>query len=322
MESLQAFSSPGKLKNFRYSAAEVMAHKKAIKALDDLDALREFIVAHGPSASWLSTAEAVLPAEHDWVDRMKASRQDIMDELKRAKLFELATMSKGIATRLQKLKEDYIIAYIGLHTKARLGVNDDKRKAELLNDPRLQILLKLGVIDLMPRQQFVDYQNRLAGLQSCFTLTEQNLNATPICPHCAFRPTVETAAINGRHLVDQLDTQLDSMVSTWTSTILTNLDDPIIQANMELLKTDDRKLVDAFIQSHQLPKPLDNNFVHALKEVLSGLVKVSVKIQDLHAALQVAGGPATPSQIKNRFDVYIDQLTKGKDPAKVRIVLE
>jgi len=68
--------------------------------------------------------------------------------------------------------------------------------------------------------------------------------------------------------------------------------------------------------------PLDSNFVHALKEVLSGLVKVTVKAQELQQALQVTDGPATPAEMKKRFEEYIDQLTKGKDPAKVRIVLE
>ena len=128
-ESLQAYSSPGKLKNFRYSAPEVLAHEKAVKALDELDALREFIMDHSPTASWLSTAEAVLPAEHDWVDRMKTSRQDVLDALKQADLTELASQSQAIGAKLQKLKKDYTVAYIGLHTKARLGVNDDKRKA-------------------------------------------------------------------------------------------------------------------------------------------------------------------------------------------------
>ena len=33
-------------------------------------------------------------------------------------------------------------------------------------------------------------------------------------------------------------------------------------------------------------------------------------------------GPATPAEMKKRFEEYIDQLTKGKDPAKVRIVME
>lgn len=71
---------------------------------------------------------------------MKATRQDILDILKQANLSALSEHSKGIGAKLQQLKKDYIVAYIGLHTKARLGVNDDKRKAAMLNDPRLQTL--------------------------------------------------------------------------------------------------------------------------------------------------------------------------------------
>lgn len=321
-ESLQAYSSPGKLKNFRYSAPEVMVHEKAVKALDDLDALRVFIMDHSPTASWLSTAEAVLPAEHDWVDRMKTTRKDILDAIIQANLSALSGQSQSIGAKLLQLKKEYTVIYIGLHTKARLGVNDDKRKAALLNDPRLQTLLKLAGIDLMPRQQLTDFQNRLAGLKSCFALTEKNLDSTPVCPHCGFRPSMDTITAAGSQLIDQMDTQLDAMVAGWTSTILGNLEDPITQANMDLLKIDDREPLEAFISLRELPVPLDSNFVHALKEVLSGLVKVTVKTKELHSALQVTGGPATPAEMKKRFEEYIDHLAKGKDPAKVRIVVE
>lgn len=322
LESLQAYTSPGKLKNFRYSMDEVKAHEKAVKALDDLDALREFVMDHSPTASWLSTAEGVLPPEHDWVDRMKTTRQDVLEMLKQTDLTELANQSQSIGAKLQQLKKDYIVVYIGLHTKARLGVNDDKRKAALMGDHRLQTLLKLAGIDLMPRQQLTDYQNRLAGLKSCFALTEQNLETTPACPHCGFRPSVETGTAQGAQMIDQMDNDLDAMVGNWTSMLLGNLEDPITQANMDLLKVDDREPLEAFIKSKELPVPLDTNFVHALKEVLSGLVKVSVKAQELQKALQIESGPATPAEIKKRFDDFIDQLTKGKDPAKVRIVME
>ena len=321
-ESLQAYSSPGKLKNFRYSASEVLSHEKAATVLDELDALRQFIMEHGQTALWLSSAETVLPADHDWVDCMKTIRQDVLDELKQADLTQLSTQSQAIGTKLSSLKKDYIVAYIGLHTKARLGVSDDKRKAGLLNDQRLQTLLKLAGIDLMPRQQLTDYQNRLAGLKSCFALTEQNLESSPVCPHCNFRPSVETVTAAGSQMIDQMDAQLDVMVAAWTSTILSNLEDPITQANMDLLKVDDREPLESFMKTKELPVPLDSNIVHALKEVLSGLVKVTIHAQELQQALQVTDGPATPSEMKKRFDEYIDQLTKGKDPAKVRLVLE
>jgi hypothetical protein len=50
-------------------------------------------------------------------------------------------------------------------------------------------------------------------------------------------------------------------------------------------------------------------------------IVVVVAEPTLHA-LQVTDGPATPVEMKKRFEEYIDQLTKGKDPAKVRIVME
>ncbi len=327
-ESLQAYSSPGKLKNFRYSVPEVLAYEKAVKALDELDALREFIMDHSPTASWLSTAEAVLPADHDWVDRMKTSRQDVLNALKQADLTELASQSQSIGAKLQKLKKDYTVAYIGLHTKARLGVNDDKRKAGLLNDQRLQTLLKLAGIDLMPRQQLTDYQNRLAGLKSCFALTEQNLDASPICPHCGFRPATEIGVsgfgslIAGSQQIDQMDEQLDRIIEQWTKTLLNNLEDPMTQANInELLHEDDKTVIQSFMESKELPEPIDGNFVQTLKTVLAGLQKVPVKKAEFIKIVSNLG-PSTPEELKRAICDYVDSLTRGKDINKVRIVLE
>jgi hypothetical protein len=52
------------------------------------------------------------------------------------------------------------------------------------------------------------------------------------------------------------------------------------------------------------------------------LVKVTIHSQELQNALRVTEGPATPAEMKKRFEEYIDLLTRGKDPAKVRIVME
>jgi hypothetical protein len=40
------------------------------------------------------------------------------------------------------------------------------------------------------------------------------------------------------------------------------------------------------------------------------------------APLLAGGSPATLAEIKKRFEEYLGDQTKGKDPAKVRIVLE
>jgi len=45
-------------------------------------------------------------------------------------------------------------------------------------------------------------------------------------------------------------------------------------------------------------------------------------VTKLREALLSGGSPATPSEMRKRFDEYLDGLTKGKEPGKVRILLE
>jgi len=52
------------------------------------------------------------------------------------------------------------------------------------------------------------------------------------------------------------------------------------------------------------------------------LLLVAVKIGHLRTALLAGGSPATPTEMKKRFEAYLDECTKGKEPGKVRIVLE
>lgn len=323
-ESLQAYSSPGKLKNFRYDKNEILGHEQTIRILDELDTLREFVMDHSSTASWLSTAETLLPEGHGWLGKMHSTREDILNSINQSDTGITLSTSQATGSRLLQLKKEYIQIYMDLHTRARLGVNDDKRKSAFMIDPRFQKLTKLAGIDLMPRQQLTDFQNRLAGLKSCFGLTGQILESNPVCPHCSFKPSMEsrTSTHLPSQMITDMDEQLDKLLKEWTATILHNLEDPITQTNIELLKSNDRKKLLAFIDSGALPAPLDSNFVHALKEVLSGLVKVAIKAGDLQNALQSESSPMKPAEIKRRFGIYIDQLTKGKDPEKVRLVLE
>ncbi|MFC1805399.1 DUF6079 family protein, partial [Planctomycetota bacterium] len=109
---------------------------------------------------------------------------------------------------------------------------------------------------------------------------------------------------------------------SWTKTLLTNLDDPTVQENFGLISPQKRKLVREFMDAGELPPKLTPAFLDALQEVLSNLTKIVVRIGDLREKLVPAGTPVTPAELKKRFDDYLDDLAKGKDPNKVRIVLE
>jgi hypothetical protein len=323
-ESLQAFSTTGKLKNLKYSAAEVQAHASAIQTLAAIDALRDFAADFGPIASWLTSAELVFSSDHPWVDQVQCIRKDLAATLQKVDALALREQGQTLSAKLIQLKRDYIIAYMSLHTKARLGVNDDKRKALLLKDPRLVAMQRLTIIDLLPRQQLSDFSNKLAGSKSCFNLTDLDLEKSPVCPHCGFKPSVDSVpgAVTGAKALEQMDLELDTKIQAWTTTLLSNLEDPITRKNFELIEQAELKAIQSFINAKELPEVIENNLVHALKNVLQGLIKVPVNVDNLKSALQAGGAPATPDEIKRRFADFVDQLTRGKEQAKVRIVLE
>lgn len=322
LESLQAYNTPGKLKNFRYDSSEVKGQSKGLQALKEIEYLQQLVTDLGSTASYLSTAEQVLPGGDGWIDKMKAVRDDVLGKIETPALRGAENFRQETTRKLVDLKKSYIRTYLSMHSKARLGVNDDKRKAQLITDERLQILKSLSTIELMHREQLVDYQNRLADLKSCFALSEHEIDASPVCPHCSYRPATESAQVSASVTLDGYDDELDKLVENWTQTLLSNLADPTTKGALSLLKPEERKLVESFIKKQVLPDDLDQEFIRALQVVLSGLTKVSVTIADLRNALLSGGSPATPAEMRKRFEEYLDRLIKGKEPGKVRIVLE
>jgi hypothetical protein len=91
-------------------------------------------------------------------------------------------------------------------------------------------------------------------------------------------------------------------------------------------------------------KPMATQLIHALsvhrlttgdiyatlgataEELRDGLCLFQPGIEELGGDpaddLLSGGSPATPAEMKKRFEDYLDELTKGKEPGKVRIVLE
>ncbi|MGB9825605.1 MAG: DUF6079 family protein, partial [Desulfofundulus sp.] len=154
-------------------------------------------------------------------------------------------------------------------------------------------------------------------------LTEQDLKGQPVCPHCQFIPARESVDVPASTRLAAMDEELDDLLEAWTSTLVDNLlEDPMVQQNLELLKPEAKAMVEEFLRQRRLPLNPGPDFIHAVRELLSGLTKVVVRTADLRAALLAGGSPATLTEIKKRFEDYLNELTRDRDPAKIRIVLE
>lgn len=320
VEGLSPYNTVGKLKNLRTGSDDIETQKKNLDVLVAVEQLLELISELGTTAAYLSQAEMILEQNHAWVKQAQTTRKNILEKLSQNRNTQHAAEFRQI---LAQLKKDYVIAYIAQHSKARLGVAEDKTKSALRKDDRLVAMRTLAGISLMPTSQLTGFEDKLDKLKSCASLIESELVASPYCPHCTFRPANEQGDwLPTANVLKHLDEELDRLLAGWQQTLLDNLDDPIIQANFDLLKPNAHERIKKFMASAELPEPVTPDFVSAIQEALSGLEKINISGDDIKNALLLGGSPATPDDLRKRFESFLNDRCKGKDSSKLRFVVE
>jgi len=319
-ESLAPYNTVGKLKNLRVGSDDISSQNKNLEVLQAVEGMLELVAELGTTASYLSQAEMVLTADHGWVVQAQEARKKVLEKLSGDRTSQHAEEHRQT---LATMKKDYISAYVGQHSKARLGGTEENTKSALRKDPRLIAMRALAGISLMPTSQLTTFEEKLDKLKSCASLLESDLSASPACPHCGFRPANEQGdLLPAANVLKQLDDELDRLTDGWRQTLLDNLDDPIIQENFDLLKPAARGIVNGFISSKALPDPVTPDFVAAVQEALSALEKINVSGEDIRQALLQGGSPTTPEDLRKRFESFLNDRCKGKDTTKLRFVVE
>jgi hypothetical protein len=321
-EDLSPYNSVGKLKNLRVTLEDIEAQKKHLEILAAVERMLDLVVELGSTAAYLSQAEMVLPAGHDWVKQAETARKAMQEKLSNDRTVEHAGEYRQT---LSQLKKEYINAYIASHTRARLGVSEEKSRNTLRSDPRLQGLRVLAGVEMMNVSQLTSFEDALNGLKSCSALDEPTLNTAAVCPHCHFRPSAEQLqlGIPAAKALHKLDDDLDQLVANWQQTLLENLEDPFTQESLGLLPEASKKLIMAFLASRALPNPITGEFANAVQMALVGLEKVVVNSDEIKQALLLGGSPASLKDMRERFEAFLKERCKGKeDPEKLRFIVE
>lgn len=323
LEGLQVLNTPGKLKTFTRSIAEIQGHAPALTDLVQVEKIQALAQSLTALTGYLTAAEAVMPPADPWRAQMKAVRETWQAKLIDSTARNAPDFQQKLNQALQQARDDYRTAYLALHQKARLSIQEDDRKKQLLKDPRLERLKKLTGVALFQHITLTELQNRLTTkVHTCFALVRDDLEAQPICPHCGFRPQEENLKVSAAMLLSQIDQQLDDFLASSTQSLLEGLDDPTARRSISLLPDAQKEAVEAFLAARQLPEKISNALVQGMQQALSGLVPIPVKPAELLAALRESGAPCTIEQIQSRFTAFVQQITGGKEPAKVRLVME
>ena len=90
---------------------------------------------------------------------------------------------------------------------------------------------------------------------------------------------------------------------------------------MKYLSSEQRGVINTFIQSKVLPDKVDVFFIEAVKALLNGFEAVEMSATELVDQLENLG-PCDPTTFRRKIDTYINSYIAGKDPEKLRLVLK
>lgn len=226
---------------------------------------------------------------------------------------------RELQSLLIPIKKEYINYYFDKHTKARLGPNDSKKKAKIMNSRTLANLKKLTEIKgIFQKNKLENLERQLSSLQVCYELTTSDLERNHICTKCKFTLSDDNPVVSGK--LDTIEDNLEKLLEEWTNTLLSTLDDPLIMANKSLLNKEQQNLIDKFMQERTLPDTVDTFFTSTFNTLFDRLDKVTIDIWELMSTIQNLG-PSTVYELKNKLSSFIDEKVQGKDLEKVRIII-
>jgi len=81
-------------------------------------------------------------------------------------------------------------------------------------------------------------------------------------------------------------------------------------------------MIEEFLSSKSLPDEVSGAFVETVQELLSGLYKIPVDMEELKRALFTDGSPMQPEELEERFQNFVKTKLGSKEQSKVRFVLE
>jgi hypothetical protein len=120
--------------------------------------------------------------------------------------------------------------------------------------------------------------------------------------------------------VKELKIGLNELLELWITTLKDTLDDPMVKKKFDLLDKNLQTLLSDF-KSGTVKIDKDNvlRIRNAIMDLHKGLEKVEVSIDGMKDTFNK---PLTPDEAIDAFRSYIDELSKGKERDKIRIILK
>lgn len=321
LEALRPFNSVGKLKNLRLTPAEISVHGPARRLQAELEEFARLVQDLQPLTAYLTTAQAVLPPEHPFRATVQAAQNTQLATLRDPQRRAAPGLRASLLGELTRLKQEYAATYVALHREARLSATQNDARKRLSEDSRLGQLRVLAHISLLPRAQLDAFQTELGRLTQCFGLSVDDLRDSPLCPRCGYRPIEEPTTEPVAAALFRLESELETLHTSWVQALRENLADPIATTSLELWEdATTRGSIRDVRDGGPLPDPLPAPWAIAVNTILSGLERLNLGRDNLLAA--IGSAPLTRDEFEARLKRFLDTQLQGRDARRVRLVVE
>jgi hypothetical protein len=318
LENVRARDSVGKMNKLDVGMEAIEA---ARSGLDELRWIEAALAARAHLASdvaYLREAAEVFGPEHPLSRDAQTYREEVLALFRT----EAPPDAKAVAAARAAgadLRRRFAEEAARAHARDRLDGPGDERKRRILEGDLWADLTRLATVGLLPQGAFASIQNRLASLQTCKTFDERKLADSVICPDCGYRPRPSTGP-TAKALLENLEAELRKLQDEWVRTLLDALREAEVREQVALLDPADREAVSSFVETGELPSPVTDGFVRALNQVFERFEVRRVRPDEVWRALFPEQVPATPQDVRARFERFLGGLAAGVPEEKVRIV--
>lgn len=313
------YNTVAKLNNFSLSMEQVEKIGKDIEVVEIVTEYNKFKNACIENVGYVMNLE-IMELGADFKSKLEIAKA-MFRELRDGIAADNNGESVAISTNqeLSIVKEAFIDIYFTEHQKNRLGVKDGQRKGEIISSLKLTNLKRLKVIDILSTAKLTDIETMLANLKVCYELTPVMLKSSHICSKCGFMMGENSVLVSGK--LDSIEDRIDALLCEWTNTLLNTISDPLVLAQKDYLKPDQKTIIEVFLENKELPNTIDNFFISSINVLLQGFEPVVINTEELMHKIDEIG-PCDIESFKNKLMDIVSGYTKGKDKEKLRIVVK
>jgi len=309
LDKILSYNSYAKIKNFEFSPDFLKDTFEAFKLIEKVETsdkiARKFenLIGYLQSARQYSTDESlaneITNAINEFPSKITLPNKELIK----------------YETILKDLKDRFADFYLKEYFKHRLSEREEMKRQTILNSSKKKICDTLKEASFISKHEYEEWLKNILNLKPAKKITKADVIQYPFHD---FNPKDYKNKIEIE--ISEFENKLTEIYDNYIQQMYNIFDDPGVKENLDLLDDHAKNTLEKFGN-----KQIDITTANAqiirdlLETIFKGLDKVELKTEGLR---DIFKKPLNPKEAIEKFKEYIDELTKGKDKNKVRIIFK